>query len=330
MPNHKPGWQNLTESYFSFSASQRRAIFFILLLSGAGFVYNRIQGSGLKSTHESEPFAQAEIAGLLAIRDTLSGNSFYKENQQQSFAEYNRSDGFSAIRPVPRLYFFDPNTATLEDLLALGLREKTAQNLVNYRQKGGKFKRPEDLAKLYSLSPEDAKRLIPYVRIDGAVVVESPKQDIESHESAEPVPFSRNERIEIGLIDINLADSVLLQMLPGIGAKRAASILRYRERLGGFLNLEQVRETPGLPDSVFQKIEPRLQISGTGIQKLSINTATETQLKNHPYIGWQWAKLIINYRNQHGNYKSVDDLLKIHVVRKDWLDKVRPYLKVEE
>lgn len=334
MPSRNPAWQEFMENYFSFSRAQRRAIVVIILLTAVSIGYSRWNLQRHDGSLGEEPFVVAEVAQQLLVRDTMQPGNFNNYSGESNFTFFNSNQpAFIATTPA-RLFVFDPNTASMEDFLALGLREKTALNIINYREKGGRFRKPEDLARLYTLKPEEAQRLMPYVRIAEAPTIDNSGQNMEPIEGAVPIEFSKEfpkkERIEMGPVDVNLADSVLWQMLPGIGAKRASSILRYRERLGGFIRVEQVAESYGLPDSVYEKIKPRLQIGSVAIQQLSLNKATETELKNHPYIGWQWAKIIVAYRNQHGNFKTVDDLLKIHVVRKDWLEKVRPYLKVDE
>jgi DNA uptake protein ComE-like DNA-binding protein len=277
-----------------------------------------------------EPFVTNEVVAELLVKDSGFSNPYSNTFPERNYParDYEKPD---YVAPSGTLFYFDPNTATQEQLLALGLREKTAQNIINYRSKGGRFRKPEDLSKLYSLKPEEAERLMPYVRIenepeakpesDGGVVITEPPA---------ARPSTAKLRNDIAPVDINVADSITWMVLPGIGAKRASAILRYRERLGGFISIAQVGETFGLPDSVFQKIQPALIIGGGKIDQLSINIATEAQLKAHPYIGWQIAKIIVAYRNQHGAYKSVDDLLKIYVIKKDWLEKARPYLKVGE
>jgi competence ComEA-like helix-hairpin-helix protein len=237
------------------------------------------------------------------------------------------------------LFAFDPNTVSLETLQELGLSERAAQNLIHYREKGGRFRNPEDLKKLYSLKPEDAQRLIPFVRINNEgdnpvntfALIEQSQEDAmmipvsKTTPAATTKPFSKLTEP----MDINLADSFSLTLLPGIGAKRAGAICRYREKLGGFATLEQVGETYGLPDSVFQQILPYITIGSGPANKICLNTATETDLKNHPYIGWKMAKIIVAFRNQHGNFQSVEDLAKIYAVKKDWLEKMKPFLKTE-
>jgi competence ComEA-like helix-hairpin-helix protein len=115
--------------------------------------------------------------------------------------------------------------------------------------------------------------------------------------------------------------------LPGIGAKLSARILQFRNKLGGFHSVEQVKETYALHDSVFQKIAPYLKLH-TGITPININEATIDQLKAHPYIRYHLANAIVQYRTQHGAYRTIEDVKKIMIVDEQIFAKMAPYLTV--
>ena len=87
-------------------------------------------------------------------------------------------------------------------------------------------------------------------------------------------------------------------------------------------------ETFGLPDSVFQKIKPLLKISGDNVRKINLNTATNEELKAHPYIRWQLANVIMEYKKQHGDFKALDDLRKIMVINPEIYSRISPYLSL--
>jgi competence ComEA-like helix-hairpin-helix protein len=134
----------------------------------------------------------------------------------------------------------------------------------------------------------------------------------------------------MGPVDINQADVEHWQLLPGIGEKRAQMIVNYREKLGGFLSLEQVAETRGLPDSTYQQIRSMLVLDVTTTHQINLNTATTEQLDAHPYISFKQASLIVADRSQNGKYHKVEDLLRIPAfVDKVWLERVKPYLSAQ-
>jgi competence protein ComEA len=314
-------------SYLKFSRSQRRAML-IMLFPSAGLLAFFQWKQKTVSQSPYEAFVETENLQAIAVKQSFPGKS------SGSFAHYpvaKRKTGSDfkpaalSLKPAP----FDPNKVSFEELTGFGLSEKAANNILHYREKGGRFKKPEDLEKIYSLAPNETAQLIPFVKIEAVAetgsVAGSGMSGTELISSAAPAKY---KPVPIS-INVNLADSMSWQLLPGIGAKRASSILKFREKLGGFVSIEQVGETYGLPDSIFRKIRNSLLWEPGQIEQLSLNNATEAELKSHPYIGWQWAKLIVAYRNQHGPYQSVDDLMKIHIMKKEWLDKVRPYLKTD-
>lgn len=318
---------NLAFNYLRFSRSQRRAMIIMLLSTGCFLVFLQWKQKSPANLSE-DVFAAAATLDALSVKDSASGYSSVNYTQYPT----NRRKGSKQFQPAVLSLSpsnFDPNTAGFDELTALGISEKAARNIMQYRQKGGRFKKPEDLGKIYALKANEVEQLIPFVKIaiiseiaaDAAVgMSNSAVVSASVPVKVKPIPIT---------INVNRADSMTWQLLPGIGAKRASAILKFREKLGGFVCIEQVAETFGLPDSVFQKIKSNLEWEPGQIEQLSLNNASEAELKAHPYIGWQWAKIIVAYRNQHGPYQSVDDLMKIHIMKKDWLEQVRPYLKAD-
>jgi len=126
--------------------------------------------------------------------------------------------------------------------------------------------------------------------------------------------------------DINTADTAAFIALPGIGSKLAARIVLFREKLGGFYSVGQIREVYGLQDSVFRKISPMLKCNPGNIRKIDINSAEQEMLKVHPYIRWQMANALVAYRDQHGSFHSVEDLAKLENIDYDALKKMIPYI----
>jgi len=127
-------------------------------------------------------------------------------------------------------------------------------------------------------------------------------------------------------IEINKADTTAFIALPGIGSKLAVRIILFREKLGGFYTVEQIREVYGLQDSVYRKIYPLLKCDPGKIRKIEINTAEKETLKVHPYIRWNMANALVAYRSQHGPFSSPGDLSRLENVDEDALKKMIPYI----
>ncbi|HJU46264.1 MAG TPA: helix-hairpin-helix domain-containing protein [Chitinophagaceae bacterium] len=129
-------------------------------------------------------------------------------------------------------------------------------------------------------------------------------------------------------VEINSADSTAWEALPGIGPVLAARIIKFRDKLGGFYMVEQVKEVYGLQDSTFQLIKPYLKVNVAQVHKINVNTATKEELKMHPYIRWQLGGMIADYRTQHGNFASLDDLKNLQQVTDEVFEKIAPYLSL--
>lgn len=298
------------KKYFEFTAKERSGI---LVLLGFVFLFSLI------------PFAYPLIAGNAVIDNNrfnrelkwLATEKNYNQPRQNNTtpkSEYKKESSTAAT-----LFYFDPNTLNAEGWMKLGIKEKTALTIQKYISKGGKFRKPEDIEKIWGLNPLDVERLIPYVRISIAEKATNFKV------AAYP---NKYEKKELQKVDINLADTSIFIALPGIGPGFAKRIVNFRTRLGGFYAVEQVGETYGLPDSTFQIVRPYLIVKSGNIKKININTANLEELKTHPYIRYNLANVIVNFRNQHGNFATVEDIKKIMILSDEAFDKLHPYLAV--
>ena len=136
-----------------------------------------------------------------------------------------------------------------------------------------------------------------------------------------------SERIQ--RLPFSETDSVLLQIVPGIGALTAGRIIKHRENLGGFIQIAQLNEVYGLKPEVIPVIWEYFDFDAAPIRKLSINRATVEELASHPYISYQEAKVVVAFRLQHGPFLQLDDLLKIPIFKAEWVSKIGPYLNFE-
>jgi len=235
----------------------------------------------------------------------------------ESISKENRFENKSNTKENINIHHFefDPNRCSKDQWMKLGVKEKTAETIMKYVSKGGKFKSPEDLKKIWGLSPNQVKDLMPFVKIISTPKIEN-KKSINSY-------FETTNSNKI--IDVNTADSLLLETLPGIGPTLAGRIIKYRNKLGGFYTREQLKEVWGLPDSVLNKVKEKVIISDN-VLKINVNTADLLNLKSHPYIGYKLANTIINYRNQHGNFKSLEDIQKIILIDEKMFNRLSHYL----
>lgn len=227
-------------------------------------------------------------------------------------------------KPLVVLKAFDPNTATEAELRELGLSEKLAMRIAAYRRKGGVFREKSDFARIYGLDSTLYEQLYSYISLPVTYFPASRAKGEETY----PQQTRTKEKIK-QRFDINTADTLLLETIYGIGPKLAARIVRFRDRLGGFVKREQLYEVYGLDSTVVNRL---LEISfireNYEPQKINVNTASEAMLSAHPYIGRNLARRIVSYRFQHGGFKEPADIKNFSPLVMDDLDRLLPYIKV--
>lgn len=126
------------------------------------------------------------------------------------------------------------------------------------------------------------------------------------------------------------ADSITLQIVPGIGPAMASRVIKFRENLGGLVHKDQLKEVFGMKEEVADQIWNYFDFDRPSLRKIPINQADINTLAKHPYIGYGEAKVIFAFRNQHGPFSSADDLLKIKIFKEDWVNKLSPYLSFSD
>jgi DNA uptake protein ComE-like DNA-binding protein len=224
---------------------------------------------------------------------------------------------------------FNPNTASLETLVSNGMSKYAANNLINFRNKGKVYKRKEDLLKIYGVSESDYLGLEPFIDLPSKEEDKDYSNFERIYESKEVVHQKEVSRKEfkskvIESFDINAASLEELIQIRGIGEVFANRILKYRDGLGGFYSLKQVKSTYGLADSTFQELKKSIYIQ-IATSKLKIN---EIEIENwkSSILKSNQKRAVIAYRKQHGNFKSMEDLKPIKVLDDKNIDELSHYL----
>ena len=321
-------WKQIISSYFTFTKKERTGTIVLLILILLCTVLPFLYPFFITTTPEDGAAFKKEIESL-KIKQPDSTNRFTKSNfDEDNYQNYYQPSekNYRNKNSKGELFYFDPNAATAADWQRLGIREKTVATIKNYLSKGGHFYKPEDIGKIWGLHPDEIERLIPYIQI--AQKENNYPQKNYEQKASEAKTFDKPKYSTL-LVDVNSADTTAFIALPGIGSKLAQRIINFRDKLGGFYKAEQVAETFGLPDSTFQKIKSRLNISNTAIKQFNINSATVDEMKPHPYIRYNIANAIVQYRTQHGNFSSVSDIKKIMMVTDEVFNKVAPYLTIQ-
>lgn len=251
----------------SFVVGSIALVFLIIGYQTALFVHSAAV-VGIAS-HRDDPdtvFLVAAPEAVDAVQDSnvpASASKVQGYPEQKAFSQVRRSSGAKtpvgeAVRQnIPRRkvesFRFNPNTVSEEDLQRLGFSPKQAASIVNYRNKGGRFRRKSDFAKSFVVSDSVFRRLEPF--------------------------------IDIPLVDLNLADSAAFDALPGIGGWFAKAMIQYRERLGGYSCPEQLMEIRNFDREKFDALSDLICVDPANLRPYPLWELPEEQLRRHPHIG---------------------------------------------
>lgn len=219
------------------------------------------------------------------------------------------------------LHPFDPNTADSNTLLSLGLPSWMVKGMLKYRAKGGVYSSPEDFARVPGLTVKQYKELLPYIVIGddykpaSTLVGERRRDDARwssesssSSDDGQTPNYPRQEKMQpTEQLSINAADTNALKRVPGIGSYFARKIVEKREKLGGFVSLNQLLEIKNFPESALSYFT----IPDGGVKKINVNTASFKTLSAHPLIGYQRTKTIFDYRRLKGRITSMPLLVSL-------------------
>ena len=283
--------------WFSFSKGERVAIITILAL-----ILLLILACVFRPSRKSLSDASLHnLDSLLALRQAAI-------EQQQA----EKPQEVAELHPFP----FNPNTITEEEWLQMGLTDRQVRNIMNYKAKGGKFYSKNDLGKLYTISEEEFAQLEPFIVLP-EVARERSGKSLSSRggvsTGSTTASAAPTEKKAIPIVDLNTVDSTTLVELPQIGPYTAVRIIEFREKLGGFIDKEQLRDVKGMDDARFAAIQPYINLGAVEIRKIDVNRADFKTLVHHPYLNYEQVKRIVNQREKRGmikNWAQLEELIK--------------------
>lgn len=344
-PGSRRPWAALTPLHwlrrsFGYSRAEARGtvglLLLILLFIVAPLLLRPELPSYLPGKDQQE--LNAMTAQLKAHRSAETG--FASRYPKREFKKYERGGSRFPVVAQVRLAPFDPNALTAEDWEARGMPHFVAARLMKYGAAAGGFKAKAQIKRMYGLEDSLYQRLAPFMQLPD----EAPRRDYASNRPSPDgklPPFANGETApgkfphkprSLQPFDLNRADTTQLMQIRGIGVGRARWVVRYRNQLGGYLREDQLdevfvlRDAPDLRDSLKKYT---FVASGFAPQGVSVNTASFEELYLHPYIGKPRARLIVAYRQQHGPFRSIEELKKVPVLKPEDVDKLRPYLRFE-
>jgi len=213
----------------------------------------------------------------------------------------------------PALFAFDPNQVSDSGLMRMGLSTRMSERWVNFRNKGGQFRTWQDVNKLYGIDSAWVQRAIPYMRFPVRKSFKTTRRQTDQ------TP-----------LDINEADTIQLDDVYGIGPALARRITTYRNRLGGFIRMEQLYEVYGLDSGVVKALMKRFFVAPHfTATRISLQAATANEFSKHPYVRRKEAQAIVAWRMQHQGKITLADLEQIHGITAAWVQRMEPYLRPE-
>ncbi|MBE9460973.1 ComEA family DNA-binding protein [Dyadobacter subterraneus] len=313
------------EDFFGISRKQARAAFVLMFLSffliWTPFILRRWILPLFPTS--SEPVDTQKLDSIAA---QLEQDAALQEEENES--KYSKKEYSKTLAKPVHLFFFDPNTASVDQLEELGIPAFIAKRIDKYRSKGGKFRKKEDLLNIYDFPSDVYQKLESYIKLPelSSAFPKSKYPEKTYSNNSLPKEVKAYNKPLIVPFDINTTDTTQLIKLKGIGSKLSLRILKFRDGLGGFHSTSQFSEIFGLDSLALTELNKYAKIQSP-VKKININTATAEELGQHSYLrNKKINSVIINYRTQHGAYQSLEDLKKVRVLDEKVIEKIGPYL----
>jgi len=300
------------KDFLTFSRGERNGIIILIVLILILLFVPIFYNSFITQTPSNDSFFYSQVdsffSSLKAKPDDIAQVTHNTLENEEVETKQNQ-----------KYFFFDPNTVTVNELVLLGLSVKQATVVEKFRSKGGQFNSPEDFAKVYVIDSSIYRKLRPWIKISKL------PQKIYSQSKKDSLPKVDKTPI---IVELNSADTLELVKIKGIGKVYARRIIAYRNLLGGYINITQLREVYGIKPELVGSISSQIVIDSTRIKMININLISYEELKKHPYISEYQAKAIIYYRNKVGSIKNKNELLKNKILPFEKFKNISSYLTV--
>lgn len=294
----------------------------IFLLTGEQWLGLLILGVIIAATLVGMKYLQPADEPTILVEDSIKTDFKDYQTKQDSLYKAKWKKTYKRDTIAIRMQVFDPNTVDSMTLLHLGFKPWQAKNMLKYRAKGGKYRKKEDLKKLYGMTDSMYLALTPYIYIKDSIVVDSARIDSVRTDSLPKWKSTKKDTI----LNLRTADTTELKLIRGIGSYRAKMIVRYREQLGGYAQVEQIMEARGMDKVIADSILPHFYIDSVVVNKIPINHIRPEVLQRHPYLNFEQAKAIYEYRRKHIRIKSAEELKKIKGLSPTDIEKILIYL----
>ena len=247
--------------------------------------------------------------------------NIYEENLKKITSSIKKER--SVVRDT--IFPFNPNTISYEEMILLGFDSVISKRITKYRNKNGRFIVKRDLLKIYDFPEGLYKNLQNYILLPEEITKErhNKTQTSLGAESNRGIKSARQMKF-----DINLADTNQLKILNGIGTVLSNRIIKYRELLGGYSNIDQLDDVYGLRGKSLEILKSAVFIDSLFVpEKIAINFSNWEEMVKHPYINSQLANDILKMRSEKGYINNIDRLLDIPYLNDSLLWRIEPYIE---
>jgi DNA uptake protein ComE-like DNA-binding protein len=270
-------------SYFKFQRNQRFAIFFlfgiIVFLQLSYFFVDFSSFSKVSPEKEKWLSLQSQI-----------------DSMKQEKLDY-----------VPKIYPFNPNFITDYKGYKLGMSVLEIDRLLAFRKENKYVNSPKEFQTVTKVSDSLLNAISPHFKFPDWV---NKKKEYKEYKNYPNTAFAKKEKMVI--IDINKASQEDLIKIFGIGEAISLRILKFKESLGGFVSMEQMKDVWGLSPEVIENLNLHFKVMALpNVKKIDINNASIKELSQFPYFNYQLARQIVTFRSMNGDIKNSEDLTKI-------------------
>lgn len=286
------------KSYFKFSREQSVGIFVLFAI-----------------------IISAQLAYFFSDFGSISNDSPEKEKwlSLQSQIDSMKQD---KLNYVPKIYPFNPNFITDYKGYKLGMSVSEIDRLLAFRKQNKYVNSPEEFQAVTKVSDSLLHAISPYFKFPDWVIN---KKQFKEYKKDPNAAFAKKEKVVI--IDINKATQEDLIKIYGIGETISLRILKFKESLGGFVSMEQIKDVWGLSPEVIENLNSHFKVLAVpNVKKIDINNASIKELSQFPYFNYQLARQIVTFRSMNGDFKNVDDLTKIKGLSIDKANIIALYL----
>jgi competence protein ComEA len=303
----------LLRDYFNIDRKQERGLLVLSLLMVLAIIFN------YAAPRLFSPSQKSLVGSKVFTEKLKKQQKHHKELVLSKKREIKNNHPLSIDRR------FDPNSVSKDELIAFKIPGFVAANWEKYINSGGVFKKESDIKKIYGINQELYDQIAPWI------LIESTKELVENNSNSFKTIYSKSGIIEKKIrLGINTADSIALLEVNGIGPFYAGEIVKYRKKLGGYVNINQLTEIYKIDTLKLNKLKKQLYLDTIEVRKISINTVGFKNLLSHPYSDFETTKYILNKRNKLGKYAALYQIRDNEHITDSLFFKILPYLSLDE